>query len=114
MGTNDFEFSGSHANLYFISTTTLAESGFLIKNAVGSTTTTSTKGVVASILVGLISALGIILLSQETYNNVYHLVGVTAPMPINNPAIISVPLSFITLVIVSLLDKKPQEKRAAA
>lgn len=67
---------------------------------------TTAKGVIASISVGLVASLGIILLSQETFDQVYHLVNVTAPMPINNPAIISVPLSFITLVIVSLITKK--------
>ncbi len=67
---------------------------------------TTAKGVIASILVGLVSAMTLILLSQETYNQVYHLTGVTAPVPLNNPAIISVPLSFITLVAVSLLTKK--------
>ncbi|PKM90407.1 MAG: cation acetate symporter [Firmicutes bacterium HGW-Firmicutes-12] len=71
---------------------------------------TTSQGVISSILVGLTSALGLILLSQETFNNVYHLINVTAPVPINNPAIISVPLSFITLVVVSLYTqnrKKP-------
>jgi cation/acetate symporter len=67
---------------------------------------TTSKGVSSSVLVGLISSLGMILLSQETFNNVYNLVGVTAPVPINNPAIISVPLSFITLIVVSLLTQK--------
>jgi len=67
---------------------------------------TTAKGVVASVITGLVSALVLILLSQETYNNVYGLVGVTAPVPINNPAIISVPLSFIALVVVSILTKK--------
>ncbi|PKM85646.1 MAG: cation acetate symporter [Firmicutes bacterium HGW-Firmicutes-11] len=67
---------------------------------------TTAKGVMASITVGLVSALGLILLSQETFINVYGLPDVTAPVPINNPAIISVPLSFITLVVVSLLTKR--------
>ena len=67
---------------------------------------TTAKGVAASISVGLASALGLILLSQETFTNVYGLVDVTAPVPINNPAIISIPLSFLTLVIVSLLTKR--------
>lgn len=69
---------------------------------------TTAKGVIASITVGLISAMTIILLSQTTFNDVYHLVGVTAPMPIDNPAIISIPLSFITIIVVSLLTKKKQ------
>jgi cation/acetate symporter len=67
---------------------------------------TTAKGVIASIIVGLVTAMTLILMSQETFNQVYHLVGVTAPVPINNPAIISVPLSFITLVFVSLFTKK--------
>lgn len=64
------------------------------------------KGIIASILAGLISSLVLILLSQDTYTNVYHLVGVKAPNPISQPAIISVPISFITLVVVSLLTQK--------
>jgi cation/acetate symporter len=64
------------------------------------------KGITASILAGLASSLVLILLSQDTYTNVYHLVGVTAPNPIGQPAIISVPISFITLVVVSLATQK--------
>jgi cation/acetate symporter len=62
---------------------------------------TTAKGIVASVTVGLVSSLGMILLSQETFNNVYHLVGVTAPIQLNNPAIVSIPLSFFALVAVS-------------
>lgn len=75
---------------------------------------TTSQGVVASILVGLISALGLILLSQETFNNVYGLVDVTAPVSLSNPAIISVPLSFITLIVVSLFTQgKDSNKKLA-
>ncbi|MFH1511966.1 MAG: cation acetate symporter, partial [Bacillota bacterium] len=74
---------------------------------------TSAKGVIASIIVGLVSAMVIILLSQSTYNDVYQLVGVKAPMPIDNPAIISVPLSFLTIIIVSLLTKKKEDAAKA-
>lgn len=70
---------------------------------------TTAKGVIASIITGLISALVMILLSQDTYSNVYHLVGVTAPNPIGQPVIISFPLSLIVLVIVSLVTQKKQE-----
>jgi len=56
--------------------------------------------------VGLISALGLILLSQKTFNEVYNLPNVVAPIQINNPAIFSVPLSFITLIVVSLITAK--------
>jgi cation/acetate symporter len=64
------------------------------------------KGVMASILVGLISSLILIAFSQDMYTNVYHLVNVKAPNPIGQPAIISVPLSFIALVVVSLMTQK--------
>lgn len=67
---------------------------------------TTAKGVIWSIVVGLVSSLAIILLSQDAYTSVYGLVNVTAPIPFSNPAIVGVPLSFITLVIVSLLTKK--------
>ncbi|MFH0985206.1 MAG: cation acetate symporter [Candidatus Omnitrophota bacterium] len=71
---------------------------------------TTAHGIIASISVGLVSALGMILLSQETYNNVYHLVGVTAPIQLNNPAIISIPLSFAALVIGSYLSQPAKAK----
>ncbi len=66
----------------------------------------TSKGIFASIVAGLVSSLALILLSQDTYTHVYHLVGVKAPNPIGQPAIISVPISFITLVVVSLLTHK--------
>ncbi len=64
------------------------------------------KGVIASIIVGLVSSLVMILLSPDVYAQVYHLPAADAPMPISQPAIISVPLAFLTLVAVSLLTKK--------
>ncbi len=70
---------------------------------------TTAAGIIASIWVGLILALGMILLSQETYNNVYHLTGVMAPIQLNNPAIISIPLSFVVLIIVSYLTQPKVE-----
>ena len=66
---------------------------------------TTSKGIVASISVGLVSAMALILLSQKTFIEVYGLTGVTAPIQINNPAIITVPLSFLTLIIVSLFTQ---------
>ena len=67
---------------------------------------TTSKGIVASISVGLVSAMTLILLSQKTFNEVYGLTGVTAPIQISNPAIITVPLSFITLIVVSLFTQR--------
>jgi cation/acetate symporter len=67
---------------------------------------TTSKGIAASIVVGIISALGIILLSPSTYADLYGLPAAQAPIPLDNPGIISIPLSFITLVIVSLFSQK--------
>lgn len=66
---------------------------------------TTAKGVTYSIIVGLVSSLILIFLSQDAFTSIYHLVGVKAPNPLSQPAIISVPLSFITLVVVSLFTK---------
>jgi cation/acetate symporter len=67
---------------------------------------TTSQGIAASIVVGMVSALGIILLSPEMYKELYGLDPSTAMMGINSPAIISVPLSFTTLVVVSLATQK--------
>ena len=72
---------------------------------------TTAKGIAASISVGVIAALTLILFSPELYK-LYGLNPADAPVPISNPGIISIPLSFITLVIVSLLTSN--NKRATA
>lgn len=66
---------------------------------------TTGTGVIASISVGLFASLLLILLSPDTFSQVYGLPAADAPMPISQPAIITVPLSFITLVVVSLFTK---------
>lgn len=75
---------------------------------------TTAKGVVASILVGLITSLAIILLSQETFDSVYHFTNVKSPMPFSNPAIITVPLSFVTLIVVSIFTRKKETDKIAS
>jgi cation/acetate symporter len=67
---------------------------------------TTSRGVIVSILVGLVSSLVMILLSPDTYSQVYNLPASSAPMPISQPAIISVPIAFIALVVVSLFTKR--------
>lgn len=69
---------------------------------------TTSRGVIASIVVGLVSSLTLILLSQETFNLVYNITDRVAPIEISNPAIFSIPLSFIALVVFSLLTKRDQ------
>ncbi|MCJ7694167.1 MAG: cation acetate symporter [Anaerolineaceae bacterium] len=69
---------------------------------------TTAKGIASSIAVGIISSLTLIAFSPELYS-LYGLNPFDAPVPLHNPGIISIPLSFITLVIVSLLTKKRKE-----
>jgi len=68
---------------------------------------TTAKGIAWSIGVGMVSALGIILTSPDMYAQ-YGLDKTTALHQLNQPGIISIPLSFLTLVIVSLLSRKDQ------
>jgi cation/acetate symporter len=71
---------------------------------------TSAVGVAASILVGMVTALALILLSPDLYAQ-YGWDPKTAPSPLGQPGIITIPLSFITLIVFSLLfpskDSKP-------
>jgi cation/acetate symporter len=66
---------------------------------------TTAKGIVVSIAVGILTALGLILLSPSMYKQ-YGLDPSAAPVPFDNPGFVSIPLSFITLVVVSLLTQK--------
>lgn len=61
---------------------------------------TTAKGVAASILVGMVSSLVLILLSPAMYER--YGVSAEAPFPLDNPGIVSIPLSFIVLIAVSL------------
>lgn len=66
---------------------------------------TTARGIAASIVVGIVASLGLIAFSPELYT-LYGLNPLDAPIPLNNPGIISIPLSFITLVVVSLITQK--------
>ncbi len=68
---------------------------------------TTAKGIAWSIGVGMVSALGIILTSPDMYAQ-YGLDRTTALHQLNQPGIISIPLSFLTLVIASLLSRNSQ------
>lgn len=69
---------------------------------------TTAKGIAWSVGVGMVSALAIILTSPSMYGQ-YGLDLATAIHKLDNPGIISIPLSFITLVIVSLMTQKDNE-----
>jgi cation/acetate symporter len=66
---------------------------------------TTARGITASILMGVVSSLTLIALSPDLYK-VYGLDPTRALIPFSNPGIISIPLSFLTLIVVSLLTKR--------
>ncbi|MDC0279096.1 cation acetate symporter [bacterium] len=66
---------------------------------------TTRQGIVASVLVGMISSLGWILLSADTYKSVYGLDEADALAPFSQPGIVTIPLAFLTLIVVSKLTK---------
>lgn len=66
---------------------------------------TTAQGIAASIAVGIVSSLGLIAFSPELYT-LYGRSPLDAPIPLNNPGIVSIPLSFLTLVVVSLMTQK--------
>jgi len=72
---------------------------------------TTAKGIAASIVVGIVASLGLIAFSPDLYT-LYGMNPLDAPIPLSNPGIISIPLSFITLVVVSLLTPKAENPKA--
>jgi cation/acetate symporter len=66
---------------------------------------TTAKGITASIFVGIVSSLLLISLSPDLFK-LYGLNPTDAPIPFSNPGIISIPLSFLSLVVVSLMTSK--------
>jgi cation/acetate symporter len=74
---------------------------------------TTKQGITAAIIVGMVSSLAWILLSAQAYKDVYGLDPARALVPFSQPAIVTIPLGFIVLVIVSLLTKAKQEKTPA-
>ena len=72
---------------------------------------TTAKGIAASIVTGMVSAIGLIMFSPSMYDK-FGLNPATAPVPLDNPGIISIPLSFLVLVAVSLLTQKKEASAA--
>jgi len=70
---------------------------------------TTKQGITWAIVIGLLSSLGWVLGSKEAYQNVYQYSAADAAtyalVPFSQPAIITVPLGFLVLVVVSLLTR---------
>jgi cation/acetate symporter len=68
---------------------------------------TTKKGIAAAIVVGLLSSLGWLALTGPAYQNVYGVDPKLAPMPFSQPAIVTIPLGFLVLIVVSLFTRRP-------
>lgn len=73
---------------------------------------TTSSGIIASIITGVVVSVGLILISPDMWAT-YGLNPADAPMPLNQPGIISIPLSFIVLILVSLATGKKAVKAGA-
>ncbi len=67
---------------------------------------TTKHGITAAIVVGLLSSLGWLALSGPAYQFVYGLDPKLAPMPFSQPAIVTMPLGFAVLIVVSLMTRR--------
>ena len=72
---------------------------------------TTRQGIVAAVTVGMLASLTWILLSADTFEKVYGLSRDLALTPFSQPALITIPLGFLTLVVVSLLTPAPASLR---
>ena len=64
------------------------------------------QGVVAAVVTGMVTSLGWILLSSDTYEQIYGLPASDALTPFTQPGIVTIPLGFAVLIGVSLLTRR--------
>jgi cation/acetate symporter len=68
---------------------------------------TTKHGITFAVLIGLISSLTWLLLTKEAYQNIYGFsaadAALKAPAPFSQPGLVTIPLGFVVLVVVSLL-----------
>ncbi len=72
---------------------------------------TTWQGIVAAVSAGMLSSLAWILLSADTYEKVYGLSREMALTPFSQPGLVTIPLGFLVLVVVSLLTPAPSPRR---
>src|SRR5207249_1724401 len=75
---------------------------------------TTKQGITAAIIVGMLSSLVWILLSAQAYRDVYNLDPAKALVPFSQPAIVTIPLGFLVLVLVSRLTQRARSQSAFA
>jgi cation/acetate symporter len=63
---------------------------------------TTKQGITAAVIVGMVASLAWILMSGDTYRDIYGLDPATAIVPFSQPGIVTIPLGFVVLIAVSL------------
>ncbi|HEY0008792.1 MAG TPA: hypothetical protein VGB55_08725, partial [Tepidisphaeraceae bacterium] len=76
---------------------------------------TTRQGIIASIVVGLLSSLIWLSLTKEAMLNIYNNFGATftaadAIAPFSQPGLVTIPLAFIVLIIVSLMTRSRTDR----
>jgi cation/acetate symporter len=64
---------------------------------------TTKQGIAAAVTVGMVSSLAWILLSAQAYRDVYGWDPAGSPIPFSQPGLVTIPLGFVVLVVVSLM-----------
>jgi cation/acetate symporter len=73
---------------------------------------TTKAGITAAIWVGMLSSLAWLLLSGPAYTNIYKLDASRAIAPFSQPGLVTIPLGFVVLVLVSLMSAQRTESRS--
>ena len=75
---------------------------------------TTRQGIIAAILVGMCSSLGWVMVSKEAFKDLYGLPATQALAPFSQPGLVTIPLGFLTLIVVSLLTGSKSSTEAKA
>jgi cation/acetate symporter len=68
---------------------------------------TTRQGIIAAVTVGMLASLAWILLSADTFEKVYGIPRDLALTPFSQPGLVTIPLGFLVLIVVSLLTPPP-------
>ncbi|HAW32435.1 MAG TPA: cation acetate symporter [Planctomycetaceae bacterium] len=71
---------------------------------------TTKQGITVAIFTGMITSLGWILLSADSYKGIYGWDPETAIVPFSQPGLVTIPLGFIVLIVISLMTQPKTEE----
>ena len=72
---------------------------------------TTKQGISAAVIIGMVSSLGWILLSADTFEKVYGWSRDASLVPFSQPGLVTIPLGFLVLVAVSLATPRHVESQ---